>query len=393
MIGKIFISELLSNLSRGIFSLSFGLSLYKETGNIFAFSYSYLLEGIIGSFLQLTSGALIDKYSPKRVLILTCFIVPVAIGIVYIISLSTEYKIYFLILITVIIKISRYFSKISMFSLTPSLCESKNIDKINFNGKLSVAFQVGQIGGMIISGILFGYNLEEYIIPLVIFIFFFSAVFTYLSLKDMKEQQYDYTKKDINWPEVICYIKGSKDIKICLFIGTLDYIALGLFNVLLVPISNNNFENSILWLTIFESLFAIGAITGGKYIGKRRVKQLKSTNCTLLCLYSSLLFFVCVYISLSAYFLGLFVFLFGFSLTLSVAKWNANLQDLFKDNMQGRISSIKFMITSIMVSLFVVINSFIFSFGYTNSLIFVSLSIFIFSIIIFFSSRHGDNRY
>ena len=347
-------AELSNNMARGLYTLALGMLMYQSTGSLWAFAFTYISEFIVTLLLQGIAGTCVDKFKARKVLVVTSILSVAAIGVlIQLFENITEQPIV-LGAVMVILQVSAPFVKNAVFSLVPEIASSTNNSLEKINGSLSIVTQSGQIIGMLITGIVVEVGLVDYIVHLVAVLLFLSIV-AYLLLFNTEAAN---TDKDSNseqpqkkWSDVLFYIKNNPSVILFSIICAFDFIAIACFNLLLAPAVAENFDNTAIWLSIIDVTFAVGAIVGGVFVMKHLSGDRESYIYTCLSTLCAAAIYIIYALNITFELLLVSVFLFGFFISFSTAVWSAAIQRISPLEIKGRISSIRYIIISILVSI------------------------------------------
>ena len=145
--------EFFNNLARGLFTLALGMMLYQITDGLMAFAFAFASEFVLSLLLQGISGSITDRYSPKKVLVTTGAVLSSVFLLCVIVQLLMPTNdLVILFTLAIGINLCRPFFRAATFSIVPEVVEKSQFEKVN--GYTSMALQIGQIGGMVLAGVL-----------------------------------------------------------------------------------------------------------------------------------------------------------------------------------------------------------------------------------------------
>ncbi len=358
------LSEFLTNVVRGAFTLALGMILYQVTNSLWSFALVFLSDFVIALLMQSVAGVLIDKYGAGICMVLICL--ANALMFLGFSSLGDGLQggSNSLIILGVLFNISRPFLRAGVFALTHQVAGDQRLEKAN--GYLAQAFQIGQMIGMATTGaVLAAYSPQVLwlILGSLFLIASASYVFIYLEHRQAKKDTAADDKKPAEKLGVLTIIKANPLIALTAIIGSSDFIFIAVFNLLLAPVVEINYASNEIWLTYLDFSFAIGAIAGGVYISKAKAELGTTTRYTMLSCLSSIAVFICfIYnppgaVTLSA------IFAFGFFITLSTVVWSTTLQKLSPPEVKGRIGALKLTVNSVAIAIASLMISFASDFG------------------------------
>ncbi|WP_350307481.1 MFS transporter [Photorhabdus viridis] len=336
------IGELFRHASKSMLLLVFSGVLYEETGSISSIGIIISFELISSIVTPSIASFAIKKYGSFNILKSMAFISLLLCFIAWI-KLQFSTHIYIYILISFILSFNTPFIRSSIFCITPLLSYSHSLTKSN--SYIAIFTQIGQLVGMCVAATIF--KLNEFLNSTLLIAaigYFISFVFYILSTKNI----FDNTKEKIH--EKNSYLKfkiTSKFNSIALFflilLSSFEVTYVVIFNMLLAPIVDFSFNNDKYWMSLLDSLFALGAIAGGVYSSK--VKSLSFIAVFL----NQIYFFILMifYFNLAKVPILLFCFIFGFGLSISGIYWNSLFQKYIKTNELSNLIAIRSTLGSI----------------------------------------------
>ncbi|MBE0369935.1 MFS transporter [Pseudoalteromonas aurantia] len=379
------------NVASGIFTLTIGKLLYDMTGQLWAFAGVFFVELLATMLLQGFSGSITDKFGPRKILLVSINTLTAVLLLLSLMSFLTNENLYIFVAFAAAITISKPFTKNAVFTLIPSVVDKDNIEKLN--AIISASLQSGQIFGLVVGGIILSFESKQLIPSTITFFLFISAVAYYIFFKQIDNNNRSdiartQREKKLNWRYTLKVIMSNPILMIALVITTFDFMALGIFNLLLAPVVKYNFNNNTNWLLILELAFAFGAIITGAVASRVKINAEYKLLFTLLSSFSLMLFLSCYYFKLGSVATLLAIFLMGVSSTLSVVAWSATVQKLSDDKVRGKISSIRLMLNTLLPAFVVLaVSAFYQSGGFKHALlialfgamlmVFVSISLII----------------
>ena len=364
MMYQIAIAEFAVNVARGLFTLTLGMLLYKLTGNLWAFTLVYVSEFLASFLLQGFAGSAADRFGARKVLLATLSLLVSALTIFCVSFRESVLSPVALTGVALAMNFSRPFIVNAMFVLTAEIAEAGSMKVERVTSALSIASQSGQILGMVLAGIVIESQFQAYLIP-VTTIGFALAFAAYLSGAPRRDHgpasghaDARYGRSSVRWFEALSHIRANPRLALCIAFGSLDFVTIAIFNLLLAPVVSLNYGNEGRWLTIIDVSFALGAIAGGLFV--LRSEMLKNRFAySLYSLSSAALLFLLYAIDAWAPLVVGSILAHGFLLTLSVVGWSSSIQDLSPDWLKGRISAARNIAISILVSLAVTGISFV----------------------------------
>lgn len=353
------LSEFSINIARGIFTLAIGMLLYEQSESLWAFAAVFASEFVIGLFLQGLAGTLVDKMGPGRVLLSASLMstLVLALPLLLLDDLQTQ----MLVVIAVGLNLFRPFIRNSVFVITPELVSKDKLEKLN--ALISIALQAGQIIGMAMAGLLL--ELFESIWTIHAVFWGYFAAFTCYSLTLLQHRRVSatatasaQTKSKGSWAEVLDFLRTRSHAIYLYLVATLDFMALGLFNLLLAPAVKHNFDNLPRWLTFIDGSFAAGAMLGGFVVARHSFKENHRLPITTLSMSFICLVFLGYALHWSVWFIMLSTFVFGILTTISTVIWMSAQQRIATNHIKGRLASIRYVSNACFASIAVVLVSY-----------------------------------
>ncbi|MCY7294560.1 MFS transporter [Alteromonas sp. a30] len=351
-------SEFSINIARGIFTLAIGMLLYEQSESLWAFAFVFASEFFIGLFLQGLAGSLVDKIGPSKVLLTATFASSLVLGAPFL--LTGDLNTVILIQIAICLNLFRPFIRNSVFVLTPELVEKSKLEKLN--AYISMALQSGQIIGMGLAGLLLELFESVWTIYAVFWGYLGALIFYGLATLKHKRIQVQKGKAENqskgSWKEALQFLRTHHHAVYLYLVATLDFMVLGLFNLLLAPAVKHNFDNLPRWLTFIDGAFAAGAILGGIFIAKRQFDGRQRLWLTTLSMAMVMSVFVGYALNWSVWLIMLFTFAFGILTTVSTVTWMSAQQRIAPSEIKGRLASVRYISNACFASIAVFIVSF-----------------------------------
>jgi MFS family permease len=361
-----FFAEFFVNVARGALLLSLGMYLYRETGSLWAFAANVVIEFVVVLMLQGWAGTFVDRYGAKRILLVTTaasFLLPVLCSVVVNFNL--------VLVLTIVIQILNAFKPFirnSIFTLVTLVAVKNNIEQLN--ARLSIAIQGGQIGGMLMAGVLIEFGdipLTLYFVGGLFLLAFIAFYRLFFLLEKTSSEEERKPKVTGNWRDAIIFVTQSRQAKIILLIASFDFAAIALFNLMLAPVVKLDFNDQPMWLTILDLSFAVGAIIAGFTVGKWDWSH--KPYYTAVTLMSAVL----VFLSFATHYgntpIIFTIVLFGACITYSTVFWGSELQRLSPSPIKGRIASLRYISNATPVTFVTLLVSWIHSYRFEIALI------------------------
>ncbi|GEM76247.1 MFS transporter [Vibrio sagamiensis] len=334
-------SEFSINVARGLFTLALGMMLYQSTDNLWSFAFVYASEFFIGLMAQGYAGSCVDKFGAKKILLLAALVnvmilaVPVLAGV--------EGNAQLIMFVAFALNMIRPFLRAAIFALIPMLGSDAKLEKIN--AYTSMALQCGQVIGMVLASVLLEFTSPFWVLFTVFSGYVLALVFyflTVLAIQVTKEAEHSSKPASGSWQEVTAYLKENKNRLFIFVFPSIDYASLALFNLLLAPAVKHNFDDLARWLSFIDGAFAFGAIVGGLIASRLKLNDKNRFEVSLLLLVVCAMIFIGYSMKASGWFILPVTFVYGVLITISTVAWIAAQQRCAKDEIKGRLASVRY---------------------------------------------------
>ncbi|MGI5308211.1 MFS transporter [Rheinheimera sp. WS51] len=386
------IAEYFINIGKAILILAFAKFMYDETGQIWQISLTFLAEVVTSSLLPLIIGKAVDEHGVRRILVgsaaghvLFCLI---GVGLIYKYGATAS----LLLMISVSLSLLWPISRMALFSITPQLSSEAALEKDN--GKLTTAFQAGQFTGMVAAAWLldqFGFIV---ILGLTTVIYFIATVFYITATQALKVKESSKVQKQddaANHVSFIELVKQSKPFIPAFFLSNFDFVTVAIFNILLVSVVAINFDGSTYWLAGLDAAYAIGAMFGGLVVARQFRGKKTSIRDVMLIQFLFLGYLIISVNSSAKYLMILAIVLVGGFQSFSGIYWRTYLQTHMPSHIIGRLTGIKYIISSFHIGLIVMIVSFAHEISFDMA-IFISIALTAFQIVMLIIHKQNSDK-
>ncbi|WP_387691358.1 MFS transporter [Photorhabdus sp. RM71S] len=361
------IAELFINIGKAILLLSFAKFMYDETGQIWQISLIFIAEILISTILPILVGKSVDNQGIKKVLIgsAVCHVVFCLAGVLALTQLGMSVSI--LLLISVFLSFLGPISKMALFSVTPLLSQHDRLEKDN--GTLTSAFQGGQLIGMALSAWLL--DKFDFIAILIFVVCLYSAAsFFYWRATanlTLAESPSDIDKRED--PENLWQLfKASKPYMRYFVLSNFDFVTVAIFNIMLVSVVSQAFDGSTYWLAGLDASFAIGAFVGGAVIAKQIRNKSTSLSDVIAIQVAFLIYLGLCFTEQAVYLMPLAIVSIGLFQSYSGIYWRTLLHKQLPSHMIGRLSSIKYIVSSVHIGIVAMVISYAHELGFQYAL-------------------------
>lgn len=366
--------------------------MYDETGQIWQISLTFLAEVVTSSLLPLIIGKAVDEHGVRRILVgasaghvLFCLI---GISLVYQYGTTAS----LLLVISVSLSLLWPISRMALFSITPQLSNEAALEKDN--GKLTTTFQAGQFTGMVAAAWLldqFGFIV---ILSLTTAIYLISTVFYIIATQSLKARSSSKVSSQEEVASEISFIellKQSKPFIPAFFLSNFDFVTVAIFNILLVSVVAINFDGSSYWLAGLDAAYAVGAMLGGLSVARQFRGKKTSIRDVMLIQFLFLCYLVISVNSSAKYLMILAITLVGGFQSFSGIYWRTYLQSSMPSHIMGRLTGIKYIISSFHIGLIVMLVSFAHEINFEMA-IFISIALTILQILMLVIHKQNSDK-
>lgn len=362
-----------TNIGNGMYTLAVSYVMYELTGSTAAFAGILVFESAFSVITQLFASVVVDDGRAKQCACFSDIIRGISVIIAGLI-VGNGYP--FAIYIGVIaINLVRPFYRTAMFAIGPLVAQREGLAR--YSARNSVAQQAGQLIGAGIAGSVisvFGSSMCIVINGITFLIAaFFMAWITIPGqhLLVREDKTHSSLLKLANpitllteWLALFKQLFLNLRVFLLILVCTVDYIVVSYINMAYAP-TLAQLGSEDLWMSIWDSLFAIGAIVGA--IVFSRCPKCRSNDIKI-SVYMFAEAILCLCFTLAKQEL-VAVGMFGLGLTnaISVSCYSYELQMSSKGKFHGRIAGLRQFAISIMSMLIVPLLSRGFTAGVTNA--------------------------
>ncbi|WP_288131252.1 MFS transporter [Microbulbifer sp.] len=332
-------------LLRGFLLIAFGKILYDESGGVFAFAFTLVGEVVFVILLQNFAGNLVDRFGALKLLLLSVNILIVASSLtVFFGTFYISNIVYSIILFSIILSVFKPFYRVSRFSYISIYISTE--DRESFNRRSAFVFQLSQLTGVILAGLLL--DVVSYKLVFIISIFLLMLFgFSLHNVKRNEELKKNENMLDLYRENLFLFLLNNKVVVMCLLVAAIDFALINMFNLILAPYVDSYFDGRTIIIALIDTFFALGAIVFTFFCERKKISFKLNLGMTISSVLSFVTFlFVLFAVQYISSFLKLPVILlaaavFGALVTLSTVAWNTFLQGLGGVHLKGRMASLK----------------------------------------------------
>lgn len=333
-----------SNIGNGMYILAIGIILYKSTGQTSTFTFMVVLQAILSFLTQSFASVISDKGFAKIAassaeLLRGFIIILCGLGAMF-------YSVKFLVIAAALLSLLQPFYRTSIFVIGPLIAQNTALAK--YNARVSAFQQAGQLIGAAIAGLIIAV-FSPYV---AIFINGLSYLFSAYTMRvsEIPEQEELLAKfiKSLkfiglttvikDWWLLIKHLASHISIFFLSFLGITDIIIASYLNVIYAPLLGH-FHVGSYWISIWDSLFAFGAILGAILFG--RLKRFHNNiKLSIIGLTTEAALFFLFSVSGPEEIVVL-MFLIGIANSVSISSFSLSLQVNSKQELMGRVSGVR----------------------------------------------------
>lgn len=343
-IRKFLLGEFFINIGRGYLLVLFTQLLFRESGSLWHNLY-YILSEVLFSFLvPLIAGIWVDKRGPKRLLIFAT----AGIGLLSLASAlltsSSGTSVNLILAISILSNVLNAAIRLGVFTMTPELTANNAL--IQINGRQQIAFQGGNLIGVLLAGLLMdqlAINHSFYLVSVMMAgaVYGYAGVITGSSKRVVVAPRHHFFN-------MLPLLWRSPMLIMLIVLGASDLIAINMFNLLLPIVTKRYFHGQSTALSLMDACFTLGAIAMGWYAGRRAIKGGQLHRYLLLMPVALVAVIAQVqYFSTSVCFI--IILLLGFLVASYSVYFSAAIQALIPPALRGRFAALRRMISTLLV--------------------------------------------
>lgn len=385
----ILIGTFVTNIGNGMFTISISKILYDRTGSFFAFGIVILMENILSFLMEFIAGYTADTKNPKHVAIASDVIRGIIILLAGILIHLYKEPLIFLPIALIINNFISPFYKSANFKFI-SIAERGRLKLIEVNSIHGAIYQAGQFVGIALAAPILYYLNPEIAIIVNGFSFLVAAFMNSRAKLSFKVETKRISKKIIfdvlnEWKLVFLKLLKERSQAIHIFGSSGDYLSINFINLMLVPLVTIRYSN-IMYVSIFDASFAIGAMLSFIITNRYSRKHRLSESCWVGLLAQSLLFMLLA-ITNNRDITIVIMLGFGIFNGMSIAIFKTSMQRRFNDTIKGKIASLKNFCVSIISLIIIPLASNIYDRSLNLGLISSAIILLVFTVISTYLSK------
>ncbi|GAB6989652.1 MFS transporter [Paenibacillus pini] len=381
----------ISNIGSGMQLIAVSKLLYDKTNSATSIGIVIILQYVVMFLVQFISGSVVDRSDQKKILVISDFtkgLLIVGAGTIFLVNSDTSLSYLFIILVLVNFVVP-FFSN-AQFTLTPELVKDQE-ELLQANSIITTLFQAGQlIGSAVVASIIFFMSPAAALIISGSMYFISSFYFGLIKYSKKKKERMEQKSIGVgffeDWKRLFKKIGKEKSLLAHLLVSSGDYMAVNIFNLMLIPLVAYHYNDNSFYISLFDSGFAIGSMIIVAYIANFS-KKLGMNNSAVIGLLLQSLILIIISLNINVIFAFLLIIVYGSANSFSITIFNTNLQKRSTSEFMGRINSVKNFIVSLLTITLIPVLSRVFDISIEYGLLASGLVLFSYSLISFLLGR------
>lgn len=268
------ISKMVSTFGAQVYTFAISFYILQLTGSATSFATNLICNILPRTILSPFAGAITDRYSKKKIVILSQIATTLTIIILLGITLTSGLSLITIYITTAILSLTSMFSGIAFTSSITSLIDQNRIQKAMSLNQMAISFAA--IGSPAVGGVLYG----TVSIPVFLLIYIGASIIAVILESTMnfklfvtEKQPVKGEQKESMWQSMkagISYLKLQRIIMIMIWIGLLVNFLFGAFEVgySYILIEKLKMESQHFGLT--QGAFSLGMLVMSIYFSMRK---------------------------------------------------------------------------------------------------------------------------
>ncbi|WP_449539677.1 MFS transporter [Ferdinandcohnia sp. Marseille-Q9671] len=344
-------SKIISSFGAQVYAFAISFYILQLTGSATSFATNLICNLLPRTLVAPLAGYAADKYSRKKIIIISQLVTTAAIAGLLVVSLTYGLSLVAIYTTTVVLSIATSFTGVTFTSSITGLVDEARIQKAMSLNQISMSFAA--IGSPAVGGLLYGAVSMElflvmYIVASVIAVILESTMNFTLFAKRKKQAEGD--QNETVWQSIkagITYLKTKQVIMIMIWISLIINFLFGAFEVgySFILIEKLKLESQHFGFT--QGAFAIGMLLFSIYFSIRKEvkypflfskRGILGLGVIMGLMSIPLLFSMSYWTVFTFYFI--LMFLFGSTIILVNTPLQVMMQKLIDDDYKGRVFSI-----------------------------------------------------
>lgn len=343
-IKKFLLGEFFINIGRGYLLVLFTQLLFRESGSLWHNLFYILSEVLFAFLVPLMAGIWVDKRGPERLLIFATAGMGLLALVSVLLTSSDSVSVNLILAISILSNVLNAAIRLGVFTLTPALTANNAL--IQINGRQQIAFQGGNLIGVLSAGLLMDQLAISYSFCLV-GVMMVGAVYGYAGATT-GSSKHEIAAPRHHFFTMLPLLWRSPMLIMLIVLGASDLIAINLFNLLLPIVTDRYFDGQSTALSLMDACFTLGAIAMGWYAGRRAIKG-RQLHRYLLLMPVALVAVIAQIHYFSTPVCFLIMLILGFLVASYSVYFSAAIQALIPPALRGRFAALRRMISTLLV--------------------------------------------
>lgn len=266
----IWLGKIISQLGDKFYAIALAWWILQNTNSSMTMGFFLLATSVPSILFGLVTGALIDRWNRKTILVITDLARGTLVLMISILSQTGRLEVVHVFLVGICLSVATAFFDPAIQAIIPDVVESKDLIKANglsqmvggvcqIVGPLCGALAVSSIG---MTSVFFVNSISYYVAALL------SAFLVWKRVESHSTEKKNTLLQEIR--EGLCYIKGQKRIVLILIVIGITHFFMGSLFVTLPFFANSLRSNGVNNLGFLEMFIGAGLIAGSIFHGIRK---------------------------------------------------------------------------------------------------------------------------
>lgn len=337
----------ITNIGSGMYTLAVGMLLYDATGKVTSFAFVVVVETIAKFLSQAFASLVVDSGRAKE----SAAFADILRGIIVFVC---GVSLYFghtalLYVVTVLKSLLSPFYRTATFALGPQIAKGDDLAK--YNASTSTCAQMGQLLGAGIAGSVMTMFSPQFVVLVNGVSYLISAACIAIIKIPQKNVVSQYTNFGIalvanlnpklfvrEWVRILKVVYQRKQLLNLLIFCTMDYLVISFINIIYAP-ALENMQLPTYMMSIWDSLFAIGAIIGASVFGKAKIFHRSVKLCPVFLIIEGI--GLMSFATKNPYWIVVCMLFIGVANAISSSSFNYSLQVCADQEFHGRITGLR----------------------------------------------------
>jgi len=376
----IWFGQLVSSLGDAIFEIVIAAWILDSTDSTALMGLIQAATAFPRPFVSPIAGTVVDRFSKKRIIVISDFIRGVAVIVVAIAAMLGYRNIGLFVIVGVILGTAHCFFEPAINSILPEIVSDRNLMKANSG--ISIIQETSSIGGSAVAG--FFYTLLG--APLIMMFNGISFLLSATSETFIQVSEFEHDNKKNTFIQDfkagLSYVWENKGLKyLYIAISSMNFFGSIGFMLVLPYFKKTSFLGYANY-GVSISLLSLGLIVGLAIVTRIEFKRITIFSTFILAGVISYVSMALIPLSPNIMFVFLQLFIFGFGLAITTSITRLVLQKQVSSDMRGKVFGIKSTLSSALIPLALVLGGYFGDIFPINSVITVNYVVIVFIFII-----------